>query len=234
MKLLLLSTSPVFGKQLFEHCHETLMSLLNELPEGEVLFVPYALHETQWDKYATETRPFFDSIGQPFKSIHACDNPAAYIAQTKIKAIFTGGGNSFLLLKTLQDKNLIEPIKQAIRGGVGYVGESAGTNIACPTIQTTNDMPIVQLQNLNALHLVNFQINPHFVPGALLEGHMGETREERIAQYHEINSTPVVGLPEQSWIAVDRDSVTLGGADAVIFEQGKTPQPWMQGPMRQD
>lgn len=226
MKLLLLSTSPVFGKQPFEHCRETLTPLLNELPEGEVLFIPYALHKTRWDDYAAETKPFFDSIGLPFKSIHTCDNPAEYITQTKIKTIFTGGGNSFLLLKTLQDKSLIEPIRQVIRSGVGYVGESAGTNIACPTIQTTNDMPIVQPQDLNALHLVDFQINPHFVPGALLEGHMGETREERIAQYHEVNGAPVIGLPESSWIAVNGDSVTLGGSDAIIFEQGKAPRTW--------
>lgn len=229
MKLLLLSTSPISGKKPFEHCYEVLTTMLGELPEGEVLFIPYALHETHWNGYAAETRQFFDSIGQSFKSIHECDDPVEYIAQTKIKAIFTGGGNSFLLLKTLQDKALIKPIKQAVKSGVGYIGESAGSNIACPTIQTTNDMPIVQPQSYQALQLIDFQINPHFVPGTLIEGHVGETREKRIAQYHEINNTPVVGLPESSWVVVDGDAVTLGGSDAIIFEQGKASRIWLQG-----
>lgn len=229
MKLLLLSTSPVAGKEPFEHCRETLLAMMKELPNGEVLFIPYALHEKHWDKYAAESRQFFDSIGQSFKSMHQCGDPVAYIAEAKIKMIFTAGGNSFLLLKTLQDKNLLEPIRQAVISGVGYLGESAGSNIACPTIQTTNDMPIVQPNNLAALHLIEFQINPHFVAGSLTQGHMGETREKRISQYHENNDTPVIGLPEASWIASDDGSALLGGADAIIFEQNKLPRTWVDG-----
>jgi dipeptidase E len=227
MQLLLVSSSFVSGKGYLEHCSQAIGQFLEALPAGEVLFVPYAATEKHWDQYAASGEKFFGAIGQPYRAIHTCDDPASYIANAKLKMIFVGGGNTFLLIKTLQDKGLVNPIRQAIQNGVGYMGTSAGSNIACPTMQTTNDMPVVEPHDFKALNFVNFQINAHFVPGSLVKGHKGETREQRITGYHEINDTPVIGLPELSWIRVDDDISTLGGeAEAVIFEKDKPSRQW--------
>ena len=220
------------GKGYVEHCAGAIKELLAQLPDGEVLFVPYAAVPDSWDAYAQTAEQFFSRHGQPFRSIHTCDEPASYIEGTRPKLLFIGGGNTFLLAKTLQDKELYEPIRRVIQDGTGYMGTSAGSNIACPTIQTTNDMPIVEPQSFEALRLVNFQINPHFVPGSLVEGHKGETREQRIAEYQYLNDRIVVGLPELSWISVDDATATLGGeASAVVFEPGKPQREWSVGSM---
>ncbi len=230
MQLLLVSSSFVAGKGYLEHCRKAVKQFLDVLPAGEVLFVPYAATEQGWDKYSESAEKFFGSIGQSYRSIHTCDDPASYIQRTQLKMIFIGGGNTFLLIKTLQDRSLVHPIQQVIEKGVGYMGTSAGSNVACPTIQTTNDMPIVEPASFEALNLVNYQINPHFVPGSLINGHKGETREQRVHEYHQINNTPVIGLPELCWIRVDDGVSTLGGeADAVIFEQGKPSRQWPLG-----
>jgi dipeptidase E len=227
MQLLLVSSSFVSGKGYLEHCGEAVKRFLEVLPAGEVLFVPYASTERYWDKYSASGEKFFGDLGQPYRSIHTCDDPVAYIADAQVKMIFVGGGNTFLLIKTLQDKGLIDPIRNAIRGGAGYMGTSAGSNVACPTMQTTNDMPIVEPSSFQALGLVDFQINAHFVPGSLMEGHKGETREQRINEYHEVNAVPVIGLPELCWIRVEDETSTLGGgADAVVFEAGRASRPW--------
>lgn len=227
MQILLASSSFVAGKTYLEHCSDAVRAFLEVLPPGEVLFVPYAATEQYWDEYSASGAKFFSSIGQPYKSIHTCDDPTAYIASTNPKAIFVGGGNTFLLIKSLQDKGLMDPIRSAVQKGVGYMGTSAGSNLACPTMQTTNDMPIVEPQSFKALNLVDFQINPHFVPGSLIEGHKGETREQRIDEYHEVNSSIVIGLPELCWVRVEDEVSTLGGgADAVIFEKDKPSRQW--------
>ncbi len=230
MQLLLISSSFIFGKGYLEHCKEAVRQFLDELPDGEVLFIPYAANTNKWDEYSESCEKFFVSLGQSYKPIHECENPSEYIAKTKLKMIFIGGGNTFLLIKTLQDKGLIEPIQEAVGSGVGYMGASAGSNITCPTIQTTNDMPIVEPQSFKALNLVNFQINPHFISGSLVEGHKGESREQRIAEFHEVNETLVIGLPESSWIRVkDGNLILNGGGNATIFEKDKSPGQWSVG-----
>jgi dipeptidase E len=226
MQLLLISSSFVSGKGYLEHCETVIKQILDKLPDGEVLFIPYATTEQCWDKYSKSAAKFFGSIGQPYKSIHQCHDAVSYIKNSKIKMIFIGGGNSFLLIKTLQDKGLIDTIRDTVQKGTGYMGTSAGSNIACPTLQTTNDMPIVEPSSFKSLNFVNFQINPHFVAGSLIDGHKGETREQRIAEYHELNNTPVIGLPELSWIRVDDELATLGGVEAVIFEKDKPSRQW--------
>lgn len=230
MQLLLISSSFVSGSGYIEHCRAAVKDFLNACPPGEVIFVPYACHEKKWDEYSQVGEKFFASIEQPYTSIHTCDNPQAYLTENTIKVIFIGGGNTFLLLKTLQDMNLLELIRERIQQGVGYMGTSAGSNVACPTIQTTNDMPIVEPANFKALGLVPFQINPHFVPGSLIEGHKGETREQRIGEFHKFNKTTVVGLPEPSWIRVNNESARLGGeAEAVVFDRDKPSRVWRLG-----
>ena len=144
--------------------------------------------------------------------------------------IFVGGGNTFRLLSTLYRLNLIGPIRQRVRGGMPYLGISAGCNVACPTIKTTNDMPIVQPPSLDALGLVPFQVNPHYYTGqhyvrcgdGYVE-HFSETRDDRLREFHEENETPVVGLWEAGLLHCDSGRVTLSGAPARVFRRGQPP-----------
>jgi dipeptidase E len=139
-------------------------------------------------------------------------------------ALFVGGGNTFRLLKTLYDRDLLEPIRERVRGGMPYIGSSAGTNITGPTIKTTNDMPVVWPPSLDALGFVSFQINPHYLDPDPTSKHQGETREERIRDFHDDNDTPVVGLREGSLLRVDDSHVQLiGTAPSRIFVKGKDP-----------
>lgn len=230
MQLLLISSSFVDGKGYLGHCRESVQEFLQSCPEGEVVFIPYATYRQRWEEYRQTSQKFFDSIDQPMRSLHTCDDPAAYIRDAKIKAIFVTGGNTFLLLKTLQDLNLLEPIKERVKNGVGYMGTSAGINVACPTIQTTNDMPIVDPVDFKALNFVNFQVNAHYIPGVPTPGFQGESREERIGEYHVMNETPVIGLPEPTWIRVRDDNIRLEGEKAAtVFEKGLPERVWHTG-----
>lgn len=138
------------------------------------------------------------------------------------EAIFIGGGNTFRLLKTLYERKMIDVIRERVRGGVPYIGSSAGSNVAAPTIKTTNDMPIVYPPSFDALNLVPFQINPHYLDPEPDGKHKGETREQRINEFHEENTTPVVGLREGTMLWVENDVVTLHGiARARLFKKGQ-------------
>ncbi|MCL4142972.1 UNVERIFIED_CONTAM: hypothetical protein GTU68_003870, partial [Idotea baltica] len=141
------------------------------------------------------------------------------------KGIFVGGGNSFRLLKTLYDQKLLTPIKAAVQGNIPYMGSSAGTNMACPTIRTSNDMPIVQPPSFDALGFIPFQINPHFIDADPNSTHKGETREQRLAEFHEENSTPVAGLREGSWLEVSGAKIKLCGVTGMkLFRPGLPPE----------
>jgi len=138
------------------------------------------------------------------------------------EALFTGGGNTWRLLKTLYEREMLEPIRRAVAEGVPYMGSSAGSNIAAPTIRTTNDMPIVEVPSLTALGLVPYQINPHYLDADPASTHMGETREQRLLQYLEENKIPVVGLREGSALrVVDGVTTLLGGKTARVFMTGR-------------
>jgi dipeptidase E len=140
-------------------------------------------------------------------------------------AVFVGGGNTFRLLRMLQDLDLVEPLRARARAGMPYLGASAGVNVACPTIRTTNDMPIVEPRSLDALGLVPFQINPHYVDPDPTSTHMGETREQRLTEFLEENDRVVVGLREGGWIRVDDEQARLGGGrPARILRRGAPPQ----------
>lgn len=227
MKLLLVSSTFSGGGTFLEHASNDMVEFLANCPAGEVVFIPYAAPKHKLDEYVSHAQIFFESIGQKFRSLHTCENPKEYLEQATIKTIFVSGGNTFLLIKSLQDLDLLDIIKKRVEQGAGYSSASAGTNIACPTMQTTNDMPIVEPTGFKALGLVPFQINAHFVPGRLVKEMRGETREQRLEEFLDYNDTEVVGLPETTWIRGDESGLTLRGAgDAVIFANGKSTETW--------
>jgi dipeptidase E len=161
-------------------------------------------------------------MGYELSSIHAAANPVKAVSETE--AIFIGGGNTFRLLRALYDQDLLGPIRERVAAGMPYVGSSAGSNVATPTIKTTNDMPIVQPPSFDALGLVSFQINPHFLDPDPNSKHMGETREERLTQFLEENDTPVVGLREGAILRIENGEIALrGSTGARIFRKGMEP-----------
>ncbi len=214
LRLLLISTSTVHGTAFLEHAFEELRDFLGRI--SRVLFLPYALKDHQ--AYAASVRAAFASIGFRLDSLHEAPSPAD--ALERAEAVFTGGGNTFRLLETLYCLDVVH----ILRDGMPYAGASAGSNLACPTIRTTNDMPIVEPPTLDALGLVSFQINPHYVDPDPRSTHMGETRATRILEFHEENAAPVIGLREGAMLRVDGGSVLLKGiAGARIFRRGQEP-----------
>jgi dipeptidase E len=167
-------------------------------------------------------------MGYELTSIHSAANPAQAVKETD--AMFIGGGNTFRLLKALYDFDLLDVIRERVDAGMPYIGSSAGSNMACPTIRTTNDMPIVQPASFNALGLVPFQINPHYLDPDPNSRHMGETREERIIQFLEENETPVVGLREGAMLRIENGEIMLrGSTGARIFRRGFEPLEFTPG-----
>ena len=217
-RLLLISTSTVFGTRYLEHAFGELRDVLAGV--RRVLFIPYALKDR--DGYAQKAGAAFAEMGLELDSLHGAEDPRRAVEQAE--AIFCGGGNSFRLLDALYREGLVEPIRRRALDGMPYTGASAGSNVACLSIRTTNDMPIVQPPTLNALALVPFQINPHYLDPDPGSTHMGETRETRIREFHEENATPVVGLREGAMLRVEGDAVELRGrAGARIFRRGQEP-----------
>jgi len=218
MRILLISNSTVYGRGYLDHAEDELRKFLGD--SKTVLFFPFALFDR--DDYAARASARFAEMGYTMTSAHSARDPIRAIVETE--AIFIGGGNTFRLLKSLQDLGLIETIRQRVREGAPYIGSSAGSNVAGPTIKTTNDMPIVQPRSFDALGLVPFQLNPHFLDPVPKSTHMGETREERIMQFLEENNTPVLGLREGAWVWAEKGSVKLGGSHgARIFRRGEAP-----------
>src|ERR1700730_17674675 len=216
--ILLISNSTVYGRGYLDHVESEIKSLLGR--GQRVLFFPFALYDR--DAYTATAKRRFDAMGYLLESVHQAKNPHTAIKETD--AIFVGGGNTFRLLKALQDLDLIEPIRQKVRGGAPYIGSSAGSNVAGPTIKTTKDMPIVQPRSFESLGLVPFQISPHYLDPDPSSHHMGETQEERILQFLEENDTAVVGMREGAWLLVEDGAVFLkGSTGARIFRDGYPP-----------
>jgi len=219
---LLASTSTIFGGSYLDYLFEALRDLFQET--DEILFIPYARPGgTTYDAYTKIAQEGFRHIDKKIVGIHTFKDPIKAIQNAK--GIFTGGGNSFVLVNTLYQNHLLPVLKEKITNGTPYLGTSAGSNIAGVNIKTTNDMPIVYPPSFETLEIVPFNINPHYLDPDPTSKHKGETRETRIKEFHEFNTTSVVGLREGSWIRVDNNEITLKGGDlsARIFKKDKKP-----------
>ncbi len=219
--IIIASTSTVHGSDYLDY-------ILDELTEffkntTTILFIPYARPSgISHNNYTQKVSEAFAKINKTVKGIHEFENPVEAIKQAE--AIFVGGGNTFVLTYQLYKNNLIEVLQTAIKNGTPYLGTSAGSNICGLTIKTTNDMPIVYPPSFNALEVVPFNINPHYLDPDTSSKHMGETRETRIKEFHGFNTPPVVGLREGSWLQVTGNSIILKGPlNARIFEHNKPP-----------
>jgi dipeptidase E len=217
-RVLLISNSTLHGRGYLDHVEQAIRDFL--APVQSVLFFPFALHDR--DGYAARARERFGAMGYTVESAHSVESAHDAISRTEV--FFIGGGNTFRLLKALQDLDLIEPIRRRVREGVPYIGSSAGSNVAGPTIKTTKDMPIVQPRSFDAIGLVPFQISPHCQDPDPYSRHMGETQEEGIIQFLEENDTPVLGMREGAWVVAEAGSVVLQGTNgARIFRRGHEP-----------
>ena len=218
MHLLLLSNSTAPGRSYLEHARDALAELLGDA--HRIVFVPYALADH--DGYTATVARAFEPLGVEVVGSHTGD-AAALVAGAD--TVFVGGGNTFRLVAALHDLGLVAAIRGAVKGGARYIGSSAGTNVATPSLRTTNDMPIVEPPSFDTLGLVPFQINPHYLDPDPGSTHQGETREERLAQFLEENLGPVLGMREGTWLRRDGDRLTLDGAHAGarFFVRGQDP-----------
>ena len=222
MRLLLISSSVVHGYGFLDHSESDIKKHLDGVKT--VAFVPFAQKDV--DGYAKRVRERLALMGFEVTQVRSREDVES------AEAIFVGGGNTFRLLSRMYELGLVNPIRDRVRSGAPYIGSSAGTNVATPTIRTTNDMPIVYPPSFDALGLVPFQINPHYLDPDPGSTHKGETREDRIREFHEENTTPVVGLREGSALLVDGAKVTLlGSRPARLFRPGVEPLELDPGPL---
>jgi len=219
LRLLLISNSTMHGGGFLEHCAAEIRDFLG--PKKQVLFVPYALADH--DAYASKAAAAFSAMGHDLVSVHTAKHSPQ--ALESCSAVFVGGGNTFRLLTALYHYGLLAAIQQKAQAGMPYIGSSAGTNVATLSIRTTNDMPIVQPPSFQAMQLVPFQINPHYLDPDPDSKHMGETREERLRQFHEEHTTPVLGMREGCMLRVEGARAELRGTTkARLFRRGQEPE----------
>lgn len=218
--LLLLSNSTSPGHPYLAHARDWIAEALADA--RRVAFVPYAAVTFSYDDYAARVRDALDGLGLTIVGVHEHDRPAEAVAEAD--AVMVGGGNTFHLLRACHRLGLLDAIRQRVEGGAPYVGWSAGANLACPSIRTTNDMPIVEPPTLDALGLVPVQINPHYTD-AHPPGHQGETRAQRLAEFVAANPrTPVVGLPEGTALRVTPSGATVFGEGDVRIFDARSPE----------
>jgi dipeptidase E len=217
-RILLISNSTLHGSGYLDHAESEIRDFLGDVKQ--VLFVPYAVFDR--DEYADMARDRYARMGYEVTSVHTATDPIE--AVNKTDAVFIGGGNTFRLLNALYQANLLEPIHNRVKNGMPYIGSSAGSNVAGPTIKTTNDMPIVQPPSFDSLGLVSFQISPHYLDPDPNSTHMGETQEDRIVEFLEENDTPVAGIREGAMIRIENGTSVLKGLKgARIFRKGMEP-----------
>ncbi|WKZ67727.1 MAG: dipeptidase PepE [Flavobacteriales bacterium] len=219
MELLLLSNSTLPGEPFFTWPQPYAAAFLKN--RRRIAFVPFAAPDAMLDAYADKVAQVFGGFGCELLSLHRESDPVA--ALNGADAVAVGGGNTFLLLRALYRSHLLKAIADRVRNGLPYIGWSAGSNVACPTIMTTNDMPIVEPPSLRAMHLVQFQINPHYTE-ATIPGHGGESRDQRIAEFLALNPRmTVAGLREGALLHVQGGTVRLEGSGMKVFRHGEPP-----------
>ncbi len=219
-ELLLLSNSRAPGLAVLEHAADVIRAVLGG--RARILFVPFASGDP--GAYADLMRKALASLGMETRveTLHEADDPVRAVAGAE--ALFVGGGNSFRLLRALNRLQVMDAIRGAVGHGVPYLGASAGSNVACPSIRTTNDMPIVEVPSLAALGLIPFQLNQHYLDPDPGTGHQGETRPQRIEEFLEENDVPVLALREGAWLQVSGPHAVLGGASTGrLFRRGFPP-----------
>jgi len=221
MRLLLISNSTNPGEPYLDYPKHRIKEFLGDR-HVKALFIPYAAVTFSYDDYELKVRDRFREVGHDVISIHHYTDPVK--AVQKASAIVVGGGNTWMLLKLLRDNKLIEPVRKKVLSGTPYIGWSAGSNVACPTIRTTNDMPVVQPSSFRAFNLIPFQINPHYLD-ANPAGHAGETREQRIEEFIEVNKGLwVAGLREGTMLIIEGADIRLSGPrKARIFRKDHEP-----------
>lgn len=221
MRLLLISNSTNAGEAYLDYPKEEIRKFLGD-KKVTGLFFPYAGVTLSYDEYAAKVKARFNEIGHDIRSIHEYDDPVQAVEDAG--AIIVGGGNTFHLLKMVRDNRLIGAVREKVLKGTPYIGWSAGSNMTCPTIRTTNDMPIVEPDRFDAFHLVNFQINPHYLDKNP-DGHAGETREDRIMEFLVANKDmTVLGLREGCMLRVeDKKMVLIGNKPVRVFRYGEAP-----------
>ncbi|RKS00682.1 dipeptidase PepE [Flavobacterium sp. 102] len=221
-KAIIASTSTVHGGSYLDYLLPTLENHFKDC--SEILFIPYARPGgISHDDYTANVRLAFAKINKTVKGLHEFENPT--VAIQKAQGIFTGGGNTFLLVTQLYQNDVMEVLAKTVENGTPYLGSSAGSNITGLTMQTTNDMPIIYPPSFKTLGLIPFNLNPHYLDPDLNSKHMGETRETRIKEFHAFNTTPVLGLREGSWLEVTGEKIILKGSlTARLFQQNQTPE----------
>lgn len=219
--VIIASTSTLHGSDYLEYILNDLAFFFKDVKE--IIFIPFARPGgISHDDYTKKAKDAFANIDKKVIGLHTFEDPIDAIKNAE--AIFTGGGNTFVLVNQLYKNNLVDVLKETISKGTPYLGTSAGSNICGLTIKTSNDMPIVYPPSFNVLGLVPFNINPHYLDPDTSSTHMGETRETRIKEFHSYNTPPVIGLREGSWLHVKNESIILKGTlTARIFEYNKTP-----------
>ena len=217
--LLIASTSTLHGGNYLEYLLPELQ--LHFAQCKTILFVPYARPGgISHDDYTLKVKTFFALLNKEVRGLHEFNNPNEAIE--KAEGIFTGGGNTFLLVTQLHQNNQMQTLKKAIENGTPYLGTSAGSNICGLTMQTTNDMPIIYPPSFETLGAIPFNLNPHYLDADLQSKHMGETRETRIKEFHQFNTQSVIGLREGSWLDVKGEQIILKGSlSARLFRQNQ-------------
>jgi len=221
MRLLLISNSTNAGEAYLDYPKNNIREFLGRT-KVRALFIPYAAVTFSYDEYEEKVRTRFAEVGHDVVSVHRFSDPVKAVMEAP--AIVVGGGNTWMLLKKLRDNRLIDPVRKRVMAGTPYIGWSAGSNVACPTIMTTNDMPVTAPSSFRAFGLIPFQINPHYLD-ANPAGHAGETREQRIQEFIEVNREIfVAGLREGTMFLLEGKKLSLiGPRNARIFRHGNEP-----------
>ncbi|WP_396155427.1 dipeptidase PepE [Flavobacterium macrobrachii] len=221
-KLIIASTSTLHGGSYLDYILPVLENHFKDCKT--ILFIPYARPGgISHDEYTQKVAETFAKINKKVVGLHEFENAAKAVEQAE--GIFTGGGNTFLLVTQLYENNVMDVLRNAIENGTPYLGSSAGSNITGVSMQTTNDMPIIYPPSFKTLGVIPFNLNPHYLDPDLQSKHMGETRETRIKEFHAFNKIPVLGLREGSWLEVNGETITLkGNLKARIFRQNQTPE----------